>query len=220
MVMGIPDWDKGIGRAQAMCRSAGLNLHVIDQAEVNNILGRPESNPKWAEAFKCHYPDADLEVIGTLAVRMALIKVASENSAQAVITGANLEDLLSESVFALLRGQAPMSFPVREIDGTKFWYPLFRCPKRVIDGCNPKFSLQNYENRDPSNLYWRAASYYMAQQFSCALPSIEQHILEVFRRLAQTSNRKPQYCPDLGFSTSGPLNQDSIRKWNRYISGE
>jgi RimJ/RimL family protein N-acetyltransferase len=52
--------------------------------------------------------------------------------------------------------QAADPFPRRVVDGVSIFYPLYRCPKRILDGCFPKYSLENYENRYPSHLHGRA----------------------------------------------------------------
>lgn len=40
----------------------------------------------------------------------------------------------------------------------RLWYPLYQCPKKIIDGCFPKYALQNYVACYQSHLYRRAVS--------------------------------------------------------------
>lgn len=217
MMLGIPDWDRGVNRAREICADLGLELRIVDRKQVNQLLGRTGSDD-WPSAFEAHYPDTDLEVIGTLAVRLALSHVAREVGAQAAVTGLNIEDLLSECILSTMRGRTPLAFPVREIDDVSLWYPLYRIPKRLIDGCNPKFSLQNYDDRYPSVLYWRALSYYFAQQVASNIPGAEFVLLDGYQKLAAAAKRKPIFNDALGFSASADLDDESIDKWQAFLA--
>ena len=41
IIKGIPDWDQGVPRAQALCASYGLDLRIMDEIEVKGLLGIP-----------------------------------------------------------------------------------------------------------------------------------------------------------------------------------
>ncbi|MBU1538367.1 MAG: hypothetical protein KKC29_02830 [Alphaproteobacteria bacterium] len=219
MMLGIPDWDRGVDRAREICADLGLELRIVDRSQVNKLLGRSGSDD-WPSAFEAHYPDTDLEVIGTLAVRLALSHVARDVGAQAAVTGLNIEDLLSECLLSVFRGRPPLPFPVRTIDGVDIWYPLYRTPKRLIDGCNPKFSLQNYDDRYPSVLYWRALSYYSAQQLATNVPGLEFVLLDGFQALATATKRTPVFSESLGFSAASDLADENIAKWQTFLASQ
>ncbi|AGF74159.1 hypothetical protein BAnh1_02760 [Bartonella australis AUST/NH1] len=218
MMMGIPDWDKGLPRAQEICAEAGLSLRVVSAQEVGLLLGRDNGN--WAEDFETFYPSSDLEVIGTLAVRLALSSVAREIGTGLVITGINLEDILAESFYAVMRGENLSPFPRRPLDGVDFLYPLYRCPKRILDGCYPKFSLENYLDRYPSELYWRAMSYYLAQSISTTLAGAEFMLVDGFQNLSAKNPAVPEYYDILGFSAKPGLTAAEIQKWRAYLTGK
>lgn len=219
MMMGIPDWDAGLDRAKTQCDILGLDLTIVDSFQVNDLLGRSHDSPDWIGDFETTFPNSDLEVIGTLAVRLALSSVVRRTRAQAAITGLNLEDTLAECLLSTIRGERPLPFPVRELDDVSFWYPLYRCPKKIIDGCHPKMSLENYGNRYPSYMYWRASLYHLAQQIGCAQVGMEFHLLDGFKKLSDKLNRKPVHRFDLGLSVAADVEDNHINKWKTFISG-
>ena len=156
------------------------------------LLGRSAGSQDWIGDFEAIYPDSDLEVIGTLAVRLALSAVARRVGAQAVVTGLNLEDVLAE----------------------------YRCPKEIIDGCYPKLSLQNYADRYPSYMYWRAAAYHFAQQIGSTQTGMEFNLLDGFEILSKTSNRTAIYRPEIGFSIASEIKPEDLKQWQKFTSGD
>jgi hypothetical protein len=212
MMLGIPDWDCGRKRAESICRAHGVELRFVEPEMVNRLLGRKTSND-WVEDFETIFPDADLEVLGTLAIRLSLIFVAKSEEAQAIVTGLNLEDLLAECFFTTMQGQLPSPFPVRLIDGIPLWYPLYKIPKKILDGCHPKFSLANYADRYPSKMLNRANFYYLSQMLHAHLPGSEFDLLNGFKALSQLNTDYSCYDETLGFSVSATLPQDLKNKW-------
>jgi hypothetical protein len=220
MMMGIPDWDLGLERAKAQCARLGLDLQIVESQKVNELLGRSASSEGRVTDFESIYADSDLEVIGTLAVRLALSSVVRLSGAQAAITGLNMEDILAECVLATLRGEEPLPFPIRQLDNVTFRYPIYRCPKKIIDGCYPKLSLQNYGDRYPSYMYWRAAAYHLAQQIGSAQVGMEFNLLDEFETLSKNSKRKPAYNAKLGFSIPANVESRPLVKWKKFTSGD
>lgn len=213
MMLGIPDWDKGQSRARAICEKYNIELKFVNSETVNNLLGR-KNNSDWLEDFEKVFPDADLEVLGTLGVRLSLISIARQMNAQAIVTGLNLEDLLAECLFTTMQGRLPQPFPVRIVDGIPLWYPLFMIPKKVLDGCYPKFSLANYEDRYPSNMINRANVYYLAQMINSLIPGAEYDLLEGFKELAKKNTEKSFYDEKLGFSVVEQLPVELRNRWS------
>lgn len=212
MMLGIPDWDRGKERAESICRVHGVELRFVEPEMVNHLLGR--KNPSdWVEDFEKTFPDADLEVLGTLAIRLSLMFVAKSEEAQAIVTGLNLEDLLAECFFTTMQGQLPAPFPVRLIDGIPLWYPLYKIPKKILDGCHPKFSLANYDDRYPSKMLTRANVYYLSQMLHAHLPGSEFDLLNGFKALSQLNKKYGCYDETLGFSVAEKLPQDLKNTW-------
>src|SRR6185503_1876639 len=149
IIKGIPDWDSGVPRAQELCRQYGLILRVMEEEEVGALIGLPRSSAPLIDRFERAFPGDDFEFLGTLLVRLALTKRAKEIGTPFICTGLNLEDVLCEAMFRVSTALKPAPFPVRSIGDFKLVLPLWLCPKRIIDGCFPAWSRENYEVRYP-----------------------------------------------------------------------
>ncbi|USP02238.1 hypothetical protein [Bartonella taylorii] len=217
MMLGIPDWDTGVSRAQKLCDDIGLELYLVHSDEVGQLLG--VAGTDWAGNFKKAYPESDLEVIGTLAVRLALSHVARKFKTNLVVTGLNLENLLAESFYNIMRGKNILPFPLREVDAIRICYPLYRCPKRILDGCYPKYALENYLARDRSHMYRRAVSYYLSQSMSTVLPSIEFMLIDGLQKISTRNAFEVKFYEELGFSAEPHLTTEEVTKWLSALSG-
>jgi tRNA(Ile)-lysidine synthase TilS/MesJ len=169
IIKGIPDWDAGVPRAQALCEKYGLDLKIMEEPDVKGLLGMPRDSVPLIDRFEREFKGDDFEFLGTLLIRLALSKRARELGTRFICTGVNLEDALCENLFRTSSGMKPASFPARAIGDLSLVYPLWLCPKRVIDGCFPKYSLQNYDARYPCfslgrNLYY-SVIYALQSQF-------------------------------------------------------
>ena len=218
MMLGIPDWDKGRQRAKDICDAHDLTLRYVEKDSVGKLLGAAP-NHDWVKGFEDVYPDVDLEMLGTLAVRLVLASVAEEDGIEVCITGLNLEDLLAEAFMCILEGELPLSFPQRAIGNVNFFYPMYLCPKKIIDGCFPKYSLANYEDRYPSRLRGRALAYYLAQSMNGLIPGIE---FDLARGLSKVSGKfdgwdSAHIDPDFGFTVLRPISPEAKLRWSAFL---
>jgi tRNA(Ile)-lysidine synthase TilS/MesJ len=180
IIKGIPDWDSGVPRARALCETYGLDLTIIEEPEVRALLGIPASGPTLIERFEREFPGDDFEFLGTLLIRLALFQRARQLDTHYVCTGLNLEDVMCEAMFRIASGLAPAGFPVRQVGDMKLVLPLWLCPKRIIDGCFPRYSLDNYSGRYPCyslgrNLYYSVV-YSMQSQFPAFIEQMARGI--------------------------------------------
>ena len=219
MLLGIPEWDAAAARSTALCSELGLELQLVDSATVNRLLGRPAEQPDWIGDFRLHFPNDDIDVIGTLAIRLGLSDVATRAAATCVMTGLNLEDLLAECFLRLVQGRLPMPFPVRELDDVSFCYPIHRVPKKILDGCHPKYALANYEQRSVGVMMGRAIPYFLAQGMNASLPGVEFDLLDGFSRLPHD---RPRTSSDFGFATvdAPGAGQGPTARWKRFVAGD
>lgn len=222
MVRGIPDIDLGISRARLICERIGLELIEVSSEKIDYLLGRHNKEGTWAVDFEKNYPDGDLEIIGTLAVRLGLSYIKEKYNAQACVTGLNLEDILSENLLAILRGELPAAFPVRKIGDITFYYPLYEIPKKILDGCHPKLSVSNYEERFPNNMLWRTVPYYLIQSLSSALPGIEFRLLDGFKKLSKKHISEQRYVfdNDIGFFVEEGIDAETKEMWKQFIESK
>lgn len=219
IALGIPDWDLALERAELICQESGLALKVVSSVEIDKLLKRTKKTGNWTVDFERFYPNTEIEVICPLIVRLALSAVAREINAQAVIIGSNLEDILADCFLLTMQGKLPSKFPVRQVDNITIWYPLYKCPKKILDGCYPRLSLQNYQSRSPSKNYWRSLVYYISQSLNNTLPGVEYKLLEGWQNISNNHYTKPIYVEELGFSTLDEVAAEDIAHWNAFIHG-
>lgn len=134
--------------------------------------------------------------------------VARAEIANLVVTGMNLEDVLAEYFYKVMRWELPSPFPKMLKDSNNFCYTLYRCSKRIIDSCYPKFSLDNYLAHYPSILYWRALSDYLAQSASTVVTVSEVKLIDSFQSLSEAAQLLLTYVEELGFSADSDLSSD------------
>lgn len=219
MIMGVPDWDKGRHRAEALCASYGISLKVFEAMDVAVALGL-KSGRDWVAAFEATYPGVDVEVIGTLAIRRVLSSEAKRLGGGSVVTGLNLEDVLADALMRVMEGKFPIPYPRRELDGIDIFYPLYKCPKRILDGCFPKYSLENYQDRYPSYLNGRAIAYYLAQSLNSLVPGLEFDLLSGLEKLStHWPASEMVHNPIMGFSTMGSVSLEAQARWRQYQLG-
>lgn len=222
IIKGIPDWDQGVPRAQKLCNSYGLKLTVLEEHEVKDLLGIPRNSATLIDRFEQEFKGDDFEFLGTLLIRLALSKRARAMGTPFICTGLNLEDVLCENMFRISTGLKPASVPARTIGDMTLILPLWLCPKRIIDGCFPKFSLENYDARYPCfslgrNLYYSIV-YAMQSQF----PGFPE---QMARGLSELSLKDPityTFDEQLGFHVERfvpfPLRQKFLKMLGRAMT--
>ncbi len=216
MCTGLDVWDTAIERARHICDEADIDLILVGGQEICKIIGKNKSE-NWEEAFFEVFEDSDIDALGTLIVRKVLQAYVKKFDAQAMVTGLNLEDLLAESLFQVTKNKLPLPFPIRTIDDIPLWFPLWEVPKKILDGCYPKFSLENYEQRNPDKLINRALPYYFSQMMASIIPGYEFDLLNGFKNISEKNKDPFFYDEDLGFSVTEPLSEELKGKWKYYI---
>ncbi|WP_033438817.1 hypothetical protein [Saccharothrix sp. NRRL B-16314] len=218
ILKGIPDWDAGVPRAQALCEKYGLPLRVIEADEVKELLGIPRDSVALIDRFEREFQGDDFEFLGTLLIRLALSKAARDLGTPYICTGVNLEDIVCENLFRVSNGMKPAGFPVRPIGDVTLVLPLWMCPKRIIDGCFPKYSLENYDARYPCfslgrNLYYSVV-YAMQSQFP-------GYLEQLARGMSALSLKEPveyTFHEELGFHVERSVPFPLLRRFRKMLS--
>lgn len=199
IIMGIPDWDKGVPRAQQLCEKYRLNLRIIKEDEVKILLGIPADGESLIDRFERTFQGDDFEFLGTLLIRLALTSQARQLGTHWISTGLNLEDVLCENFYRLSTSLKPASCPVREIGDMKLIMPLWMCPKRIIDGCFPKYSLDNYEARYPCFSLGRNLYYSIVYNLQSSFPGFLEQLAHGLFLLASNDPVVYHLDEQLGF---------------------
>lgn len=198
IVKGIPDWDAGVPRAQQLCENYGLPLDIIEEPDARSLLGITSKAP-LIDCFEAVFKGDDFEFLGTLLIRLALMRRAKELGTEYICTGVNLEDSLCENLFRTANGLAPAAYPVRVIGSHKLLFPLWLCPKRIIDGCFPKYSLENYEARYPCFSIGRNLYYSVVFGLQSQFPGFPEHLVRGFSERSTAAPVNYVYDEELGF---------------------
>ncbi len=199
IIKGIPEWDKGVPRAQELCDRYHLDLTVMEEEEVRGLLHMPDDSPKLIALFEETFKGDDFEFLGTLLVRLALVAHARKTGTNYICTGLNLEDVLCEGMFRVSSGMKPASIPSRQIGDMNLLFPLWLCPKRIIDGCFPKFSLENYEARFPGFSLGRNLYYSVIYSIQSQFPGFAEQLARGFSDLSLKDPVAYHYDKELGF---------------------
>lgn len=215
IIMGIPDWDLGVPRARELCQAYGLELLVMEEPQVKALLGIPDDAIPLIDRFEREFEGDDFEFLGTLLVRLALAKRARELGTAYICTGLNLEDVLCEAMFRVSGGMVPAPFPARKIGDITLVFPLWLCPKRIIDGCFPRMSLDNYESRYPCYSLGRNLYYSVVFSMQSQFPGYVEQLAHGLSELAAKDPVTYTFDSTLGFHVERfvpfPL-QDKFRR--------
>jgi len=205
IITGLPEWDEGVSRSRQLCMSYGLELTVLEEKDTKGLLGLKQDSEKLIDCFEREFQGDDFEFLGTLLIRLALSSRAQQIGTSFICTGLNLEDVVCENLYRLSNGLRPASTPYRNIGDTTLVFPLWMCPKRVIDGCFPKYSLDNYMMRYPSVALGRNLYYSVVYSLESQFPGFIEQVARGLSELAQ--NDPVVYSSDdqLGFHVERPV---------------
>jgi hypothetical protein len=199
IITGLPEWNKGLLRAQALAEKYNLPLKIVSEEQMLSYLGLSDCKEELFNRFQRYFSNDDFEVMAALMIRLALEATAKELDAIDILIGANQDDKLSEAFYFIINGEVPFEIPVRKIGSFNFHYPLWMCPKVIIDGCFPKYSLENYQDRYPSFSPGRSLYYQLAYHVISNFPGIGEKILLSQERRTSTERSHFIYDSDLGW---------------------
>lgn len=217
ILKGIPDWDAGVPRAEALCENYGLELTVIDAAEVKSLLGLPTDSVDLIDRFEREFQGDDFEFLGTLLIRLALSKAARDLGTTFIATGVNLEDIVCENLYRVSTGLKPAPFPARLIGETTLLLPLWLCPKRIIDGCFPKFSLENYDARYPCFSLGRNLYYSVVYSLQSQYPGYLEQIAHGLSKLSLKDPVQYTFNEQLGFHVERTVPFPLLRRFQKML---
>lgn len=199
ILQGLPEWDAGTERAKALCDTYNLDLKIVDEISVRKAIGASETGAPFVDRFYKNFSDDDFEFVGTLLIGIVLRNEAKALGATYICKGANLEDLLAEALCLVANKKQLRPLPKISFDGVHLIYPLWQMPKKIIDGCFPKYSFTNYQERFPSFCEGRALFYQMAYQIVSYYPSIGEKMLLGFSAIGNAGGWSPIFDKNLGF---------------------
>jgi hypothetical protein len=164
-------------RAGLLCQELGIEHQVLRPDAIAELLGITTSLDELYADFSAVFTSEALHFFGTFLVLRTARRLAKERGHRDLAFGYNREDLLAEALFMVMNGNHPLPFPVRPVGAHRVVMPVWRVPKLLLDACHPRFSLENYRERDPHTTRQRSLVFFLAHSMDSAYPSLGLSLL-------------------------------------------
>jgi hypothetical protein len=165
-------------RAAVLCQDLGIAHRVYPEDETEQLLRLQTSLPEMYADFQDAFGEEAVHFFGTFLILRAARTVAREQGFGDLAFGYNREDLLAELTFTLMNGRAPLAYPVRPIGDQRIVMPVWRAPKVLLDACHPRFSLENYRERDAHTTRQRSLAFYLGHSLDSIYPGFGMSVLD------------------------------------------
>ncbi|MGY3129152.1 hypothetical protein ACVWW9_002681 [Agrococcus sp. UYP33] len=165
-------------RATVLCQDLGIAHRVYSESETAELLRLRTSLPEMYADFQKAFGEEAVHFFGTFLILRVARTIAGEQGFGDLAFGYNREDLLAEITFTLMNGRAPLAYPVRPLGDQRIVMPVWRAPKVLLDACHPRFSLENYRERDAHTTRQRSLAFYLGHSFDSAYPGFGMSILD------------------------------------------
>jgi len=149
-------------RAVELCKENSVQHFIYKNKEIENLLGMRGSLENFYVEFGQNFGNNTSHFFATYLISLIARKLCREHGTNEYCLGFNREDVLAELMFSLMNGHRPLAFPIRQFGDIKLLMPLWEIPKIVLDTCYPKYSLENYIERDDMTTFQRGIVYYLA----------------------------------------------------------
>jgi hypothetical protein len=164
-------------RAGVLCQELGIEHHVLNSDDIADLLGISTSVDELYADFSAVFTDEALHFFGTFLILRTARSLATARGFGDLAFGYNREDLLAEALFMVMNGNRPLPYPVRPLGEHRVVMPVWRVPKLLLDACHPRFSLENYRERDPYTTRQRSLAFFLAHAVDSAYPSFGLSLL-------------------------------------------
>jgi tRNA(Ile)-lysidine synthase TilS/MesJ len=219
IIKGVGEWDAGVPRALELCDKYNISLKIIEEIEIRKLLNVPEQGASISERFSSGFENDDFEFLGTLIIRLALAQEAERLGTSYICTGLNFEDLLAGALYRISNNAIPLTAPCRVIGRNTYLYPMWQVPKKIVDGCFPKYSLENYSSRYPCFSEGRTMFYQMAYSISAQFPQMGERMLRGLSEIGQHHDQEIIFDERLGFETLGQVPLPLKEKFIKVLRG-
>jgi hypothetical protein len=169
-------------RATVLCQDLGIDHVVLDPARLTELLGVTTSLDALYDDFAQTFGHEAMHFFGTFLILKTARMLGEQRGLPDLAFGYNREDLLAETLFMLTNGRAPLEFPVRAIGDQRIIMPVWRVPKLLLDACHPRFSLENYRERDSHTTRQRSLAFFLGHALDSAYPSFGLSLLDGVRQ--------------------------------------
>lgn len=184
-------------RATVLCQELGIDHEVIHPDALSDLLDITTSVDELYTDFSEVFGSEALHFFGTFLILKTARKLAVRKGCSDLAFGYNREDLLAEMLFQLVNGRRPLAYPIRPLGSERIVMPVWRIPKLVLDACHPRFSLENYRERDANTTRQRSLAFYLGHSLDSTYPSFGLSLLEGFHQAYGESPSELRYDADL-----------------------
>lgn len=184
-------------RATILCQDLGISHQVIQVDELARLLDVRTSVDALYDDFAAVFGTEALHFFGTFLILKTARTLARRHGVHDLAFGYNREDLLAELLFMLVNGRRPLSYPVRSLGEQRIVMPVWRIPKLVLDACHPRFSLENYRERDAHTTRQRSLAFYLGHSLDSNYPSFGLSLLDGVQRAFGEDFSQLTYDSDL-----------------------
>jgi len=172
-------------RATELCKENNVQHFLYKNKEIENLLRMRGGLEEFYNEFGQNFGDNTSHFFATYLISLVARKLCREHETSEYCLGFNREDVLAEMLFSLINGHKPLAFPVRQFNDIRLLMPLWEIPKIILDACYPKYSLDNYRERDDMTTVQRSVVYYLAHSIEDAYNnfglSLMKGVREIFK---------------------------------------
>lgn len=184
-------------RATILCQGLGISHRVLQPDELGELLGVTTSLDMLYDDFAEVFGSEALHFFGTFLILKTARTLAQQRGFGDLAFGYNREDLLAELLFMLVNGRRPLNYPLRALGEQRIVMPVWRIPKLTLDACHPRFSLENYRERDANTTRQRSLAFYLGHTLDSSYPSFGLSLLDGVQRAFGDSFSELTYDSDL-----------------------
>lgn len=184
-------------RAAVLCQELGIEHTVYPPDELARLLRMTTSVEELYDDFAALFGHEAVHFFGTFLILKTARVLGQRHGFADLAFGYNREDLLAELLFMVMNGRTPLEYPVRHLGDQRIVMPVWRAPKLLLDACHPRFSLENYRERDAHTTRQRSLAFHLAHSLDSAYPSFGLSLLEGLRTVFDGRFSDLEYDPDL-----------------------
>ncbi len=199
-------------RAGVLCQELGIEHRVLHPDDIAELLGITTSVDELYADFSEVFTNEALHFFGTFLILRTARTLARTRGFGDLAFGYNREDLLAELLFMVMNGNRPLPYPVRPVGEHRVVMPVWRTPKLLLDACHPRFSLENYRERDPYTTRQRSLAFFLAHAMDSAYPSFGLSLLTGLSKAFEGNWGTLSHVDDLDVFITEQATEDGVER--------
>lgn len=205
-------------RAGLLCQELGIEHRVLHPDDIGELLSVKTSMNDLYKDFSDAFTNEALHFFGTFLILRTARKLADERGLHDLAFGYNREDLLAEALFMIMNGNRPLPYPIRPLGSHRVVMPVWKVPKLLLDACHPRFSLENYRERDPYTTRQRSLAFFLAHAMDSAYPSFGLSVLTGLSQAFEGAWGELSYVDDLDVFITEQASPQSVEQVRSLMS--